>query len=128
MSLPALSEHQEQVLLIQWAKLHAKKYPELELLFAIPNGGDRNARVGKKMKDEGARAGVPDLFLPAARNGRHGLFIELKTPARKPKRAGKGGVSADQEWWIDRLNNQNYAAVVCYGWKEAAAILEGYLI
>lgn len=33
------SEASEQILLMQWCNLQKFKYPELELIFHIPNGG-----------------------------------------------------------------------------------------
>ena len=64
-----MSEHQEQKALIQWARLNQQRFPELDLLFAIPNGGLRNIRVARKLKSEGVKPGVSDLFLPVARKG-----------------------------------------------------------
>jgi hypothetical protein len=49
----------------------------LKLLYAVPNGGDRNLRVPRKLKAEGVMAGVADLCLPAARRGYHGLYLEI---------------------------------------------------
>ncbi len=48
-------EHLEQVALMQWASLPTslKRYPELELLHAVPNGGHRFISVAKAMKAEG---------------------------------------------------------------------------
>ena len=70
-------EHAEQVLLMQWWALSHKLFgvPE-QLLFAIPNGGERNIIVAARMKKEGVRAGVPDLFLAAPKGGFHGLLTE----------------------------------------------------
>lgn len=47
-------EHLEQVALMQWASLPTslKRYPELELLHAVPNGGHRFIGVAKAMKAE----------------------------------------------------------------------------
>jgi hypothetical protein len=129
MSLPIPTEHQEQVALMQWAKLQHKAMPALELMFAVPNGGARNVVVAKKLKGEGVKAGVPDLFLPVARKPYHGLFIEMKRTDKRPTRDGvKGGVSDKQEWWISKLKEQGYKVEVCYGWKEAAEIIEDYLL
>ena len=72
------TEHQEQVALIHWAKMRSATLPELGLLFAIPNGGERHLFVAKKLKAEGVKPGTPDLCLPVARGGYHGLFIEMK--------------------------------------------------
>jgi hypothetical protein len=113
------SEHEHQVCLLTWANLQAKAMPDLALLFAIPNGGKRHIGVARKLKAEGAKAGIPDLFLPAARNGYNGLFIELKTE--------KGTVSPNQKHWIAALREQGYQVEVCYGWDAARLVLLEYM-
>lgn len=73
-----MTEHEEQKALIEWSAWMSNARPELSLMFAVPNGGDRHPAVAAKLKAEGVKAGVPDIFLPVPRNGYHGLFIELK--------------------------------------------------
>jgi hypothetical protein len=113
-------EHQEQCALIRWAKAQSAAMPELKLLFSIPNGGARHIRVATKLKAEGQRAGVPDLFLPAARGDYHGLFIEMK------KQKG-GTVSENQKQWHSDLIAQNYRVAVCHGWDMARETILEYL-
>lgn len=107
------SEHHEQIKLIAWA--NSMDLP----IFAIPNGGARHASTGAKLKREGVRPGVPDLMLPVASCGFHGLFIEMK--------AEGGRVSKKQKQWIARLNTNGYLAVVCYGFEDARKCVEDYL-
>lgn len=127
------SEHKHQVELFKWAALNANKYPQLALMHAIPNGGPRGNDVrsnmirGASLKAEGVRAGVPDIFLPVARHGCHGMYIEMKKPSAKPKRSGKGGVSDEQRGFIEALTHEGYLAVVCYGWAEAVTQIHLYL-
>lgn len=122
------TEHAHQVALCQWAALEGRHDNRLRMLFAIPNGGERNRVVAARLKAEGVRAGVPDLFLPVPnRFGYHGLFIEMKKPALRPKRGGAGGVSVLQRQWMDALENQGYACVVCYSWDEARNEIRKYL-
>lgn len=117
--MPKNAEHYEQKALFLWADLLIPKVPELALLFAIPNGGQRNIIIARKLKDEGVKAGVPDMCLPVARGNYHGLFIELKS---------KDGVtSKNQDYWLRRLSEQGYQTVVCYGWTEAKETIEKYL-
>src|SRR5699024_8688971 len=108
------SEHQIQCALIQWFDNTHRQHRGR--LFAIPNGGLRDTRVAKKMKAEGVRRGVPDLFLPVPAGDHHGLFIELKRPG--------GRLSADQKKWLDFLSGQGYRAVCCTGFDEAAAEID----
>lgn len=116
---PRELEHHEQVGLMQWADALLGKWPELRLLAAIPNGGQRHKAVAAKLKAEGVRAGFPDLILPVARGGFHGLFIEMK--------AGKNKPTAEQIGWHDALRAEGYLVVVCYSWNEAAGEIERYL-
>ena len=113
-------EHDEQVSLFQWAAHMSGKYPELRLMYAIPNGGLRNTVVARKLKAEGVKAGVPDIFLPAARGGYHGLYIEMK-------RAKGGTESAEQKDFRELMISEGYKAVVCRGWVKAKDEIESYL-
>ena len=94
-------------------------YPALAGLHAIPNGGDRDVRVGAKLKREGVKRGVPDLCLPVPRRGYHGLYIELK--------AEDGRVSPDQKAWREFLLEQGYQAVIATGKREALDVLIDYV-
>lgn len=114
------TEEQEQAYIFQWCTLMEKQYPELSRLFHIPNGGLRSLPEAVRFKRTGVKKGVPDLFLPVARGGFHGLFIELK---RK-----KGGtVSPEQKQWLADLEAEHYRAVVCHGGEEACEVLYRYL-
>lgn len=114
-------EHTEQVTLMQWWALacHGFGVPEA-CLFAIPNGGERNVIVASRLKAEGVRAGVPDLFLAVPHGNLGGLFIEMK-------KAKGGRVSEAQRAYLDMLTGLGYLAVVCNGWLEAKQIIEQYL-
>ena len=115
-------EHLEQAALMTWASLpHVlRRYPDLALLHAVPNGGHRHIAVARAMKAEGVRPGVPDLDLPVARGGFIGLRIEMKA---------KGGrLSPEQVRWIDALAAAGHRCHVCYGWEEARERVEGYLL
>lgn len=60
------------------------QYPEYTLLlFAVPNGGKRNAKEAARLKAEGVRPGVTDLILLVPRGGFPALCIELKTKRGK---------------------------------------------
>ena len=108
-----------QEALFSWASYNYTRYPELELLYHIPNGGKRDARTAANLKRQGVKAGVPDLHLPVARGDYNGLYIELKVGSNKPTKL--------QNEWLCNLNKQDYLAIVCYGWQEAAEMLLAYL-
>lgn len=112
-------ESEEQEALFQWAEAMSGKYPCLRLMYHVPNGGHRSAAVAGKLKAEGVKAGVPDICLPSARGGYHGLYIELK--------AGKNKATKEQEEWLSALNAEGYKAVVCRGWVRASEEIKNYL-
>lgn len=114
-----ISEHAEQAALFRWARLAEGKYPKLRLLHAIPNGGARHIVTAVRLKTEGVKRGVPDIFLPVARAHYHGIYIELKSSMGRP--------SKEQLAWIVALKAEAYCAEICYGWDEARKILEEYL-
>lgn len=108
------SEDDEQAVVVAWLQ---KKYI---LHFAVPNGGSRNRLEAFKLKRTGTVAGVPDLVIPLARKGYHGLFLELKRQ--------RGGVLTDaQKYWLEQLNREGYLAKVAKGAKEAIKIIESYM-
>ena len=115
-----MKEAEEQALLFQWAAAMRRRMPEMELLFHIPNGGSRNMIEARHLKAQGVKPGVPDLFLPVARHGMNGLFIEMK-------RADGGRLSDEQKTWIQRLRQELYEVKVCHGFDEARKALEEYL-
>lgn len=114
------TEGEEQARLFSWCKMYEREWPELALLFHIPNGGSRNKAEAGRFKAEGVKAGVPDLMLPVARGDKHGLFIEMK-------RLDGGRVRPEQKAWMEKLQAQGYEAVVCRGWEGASEALVRYL-
>ena len=87
------SGHQEAI--IEWCAWNMQQYPELELLYHVPNGGKRDKATAAVLKRQGVKAGVPDLVLPVARCGYHGLYIELKAPGQDA--AAGAGKEAGQD-------------------------------
>ena len=113
------SEFQIQASLFEWVAWNKGKYPELELLHAIPNGEYRHPATAAKLKKQGVRAGVSDIFLPVARRGYHGVYIEIKAP--------NGRLSSAQKEWIEMVQREGFYAAVCYGTDAAVQLLEWYL-
>jgi hypothetical protein len=114
------SEHAQQTALFAWAALPEirAKYPGIDLMFAVPNGGERNLKVASNLKAEGVKAGVPDVLLPVPLNGQHGLFIEMKWGTNKP--------SAEQSVWLSRLAGHNYRVAVCWSFDAARQTIIAY--
>lgn len=123
------NEDSHQIALGAWRAKMLPIYPELELLHHIPNGGSRNKIEAGKLKAMMAKAGVSDLFLPVARRGYHGLYIELKHDATGLNEHVKARMVADnQKEWLDKVSAQGYAAGVCYGYDEAVRAISWYLM
>lgn len=112
-------EAAEQEALFSWALYAAGAMPELGLMFHVPNGGSRNKLEAARLKRQGVKAGVPDICLPVARGGFHGLFIELKY--------GKNKATDRQAEWLDALRRQGYLAVQCVGWDIAREVITKYI-
>jgi len=120
-----MTEHDIQKAFFTLLSMHTTQYPELALFHAIPNGGARNPIVGKKLKAEGVRPGVCDTFLPVARGGYHGLYIEFKTPCHRNRK--NGGLSDKQADFIAAVREQAYYADTFYTAEEAIEITLRYL-
>lgn len=114
------TEADEQKALFELCEFHRHRYPQLDLMFHIPNGGKRDAREAAHFKAQGVKAGVSDIFLPVPSSGYHGLFIEMK-------RRDGGKLSEYQKQWIDALKKQGYQAIVCFGAEAAMEVILNYL-
>lgn len=117
---PTPTEAQEQKALFEWAEWAKRRYPELALMYHIPNEARRSYALGKEMKAQGLRSGVPDICLPVPRGDYGALYIEMKR--RKDSR-----LSDNQRGWINGLNRAGNRAVVCKGWEAARDEIENYL-
>lgn len=108
---PAI-EHTQQRAFFDLLAVCELACPELELTFAVPNGGLRHKPVGAKLKAEGVKPGVPDVLVPLSAGSRSGLFIEMKSDT--------GTVSAVQRSRHVRLAAVGATVVVCRSWAQAA--------
>ena len=113
-----MNEHQMQCALIQWCSIANTAYPHIDKIFAIPNGGQRHVATAVKLKKEGVKKGIPDLFLPVPRHGYHGLFVELKYGGNRP--------SPPQREFIEFAKNQHYATAVIYSVDQGIKTIQKY--
>ena len=112
-----LSESQIQHDCVQWFRL---QYPSLAfMLFAVPNGGKRDAKTGARMKYEGAISGVSDLILLIPKKGYASLCIEMKKP--------KGTQSENQKKWQREAEKYRNKYVVCHSLQEFMNEVNAYL-
>lgn len=125
------TEAAHQMALFCWAALNLERYPELKFMHHIPNGGSRGdtersrAIEGGKLKAQGVKPGVPDVFLPVGRHGCKGLYIEMKKPAQQSSK--NGGLSDAQIEFGIFARAQGYGWMPAYSWQEAAQAIEKYL-
>lgn len=112
-------EEVEQISLFRWAVFAENRYPELKLMYHIPNEGKRSRITGARLKQAGLKPGVPDIHLPIARGGYIGLYIELKF--------GKNKTTDNQKDWLRDLRQAGHFTAVCYGWEQAKDLIEEYL-
>ena len=114
------TEAEEQTALFAWAEWNKTQYPELTLMYHVPNGGSRNTAEARRLKAQGVKPGVPDICLPVPRGKYHGLYIELKR-----QRGGK--ISSLQKIWLTALAGQGYKCLVCFGAEDAEWEIVKYL-
>lgn len=112
------SESQIQHACLEWFRM---QYPGLALLmFAVPNGGKRDARTGAQMRYEGCVRGVADLILLVPKKGYASLCIEMKTP--------KGVQSEHQRTWQRAAEQYRNRYVVCRSLEEFMNEVNSYLL
>ena len=116
--VPSDEEHRLQEACVRWFNL---QYPQLEgRLFAVPNGGRRDAVTGARLKAEGVVAGVADLILLKSNRHYGALLIEMKTPTGKQRKK--------QKWWQSVICKQNeYKYVVCRSLDDFIREVRDYL-
>ena len=118
--MPVPMESAETSMVVRWALYHEPIWPELAMLYHIPNEGKRSVRTGAQMKREGMKSGVPDLHLAWPMGKFHGLYIEMK------RRAGETPTQ-NQADWLENLHNAGYCVCWCRGADEAVQALVNYL-
>jgi len=117
-------EGREQTYIIEWACTAYFKFDDellcvFDYLLHIPNGGKRNISEAVKLKKQGVKAGVHDLFLPVPNHGFHGKWVELKVDDNK--------ATKKQIEWGDKMQKMGYAVSYCWGWKAAVEAITAYL-
>ena len=112
-----VNESQLQIACVNWFRM---QFPQFRsLLFAIPNGGQRNVVTAARMKKEGVLAGVPDLFLSVPRGEWHGFYIEMKW--------GKNTASEAQEKFMLYAQKYGYKCQVVNSFDQFVREVEFYL-
>ena len=121
-----MSEHEEQVAVIDWKNAHIYQRPCLEWLHSSLNGiplagsAKTRGRIINYMKAEGMTPGVPDLFLPFPAKGYHGLYIEMK-------KDDKGKPSEGQVDFLEYAEGVGYLCHLAGGAAHAVEAIKDYL-
>jgi hypothetical protein len=90
-----------------------------DVSFHVGNERRVSPQAGAIFKRKGIKPGVSDYFIMKARNGFHGLIIELKV---------KGGkVSPAQKEFLEVMNREGYLALVAWSAEEAISVINDYL-
>lgn len=119
-----MSEHDEQVAVVNWFEI---QYPSIKhLILAYPSGaifgGKNKWGMINKLKKEGWKKGIPDLFIPIANRGYFGLWIEMKDEGKK-----HSSLSEYQIFYLDELDKKGYKAIWCSGSQEAISAIKEYM-
>lgn len=116
---PQDEEHRIQASCVRWFRM---KHPKMtHNLFAVPNGGRRDARTGARLKAEGVLPGVADLILLKSNRYYGALLIEMKTPEKG------SGQSVSQHWWQGEITKDGYKYVVCRSLDDFIREVDTYL-
>lgn len=121
-------QHNESKLQQSCVKWFDYSYPALKMnLFAIPNEGSRSPANGARMKAQGRRAGVADMFLAVSNHYYpiikdtlcNGLFIEFKY--------GKGKQNDNQMAFQKAVVRENYRYEVVTDFDSFVNLINEYL-
>jgi hypothetical protein len=107
-------EHKLQVAICNYLYLCGYEF------FAIPNGGLRNIKVAAKLKQEGVKAGVADLFVALSNGKYHGLFIEVKV--------GKNKQQPNQKIFEQKVLENGYQYKLVRSIDDMIAVIREYRI
>lgn len=109
------AESRLQQACVRWVRY---QYPDV-VVYAIPNGGKRNAVTGAILKAEGVLAGVADLFVARACGAWHGLYIEMKTE--------RGRQSESQKAFERAVVGEGYQYSLCRSFDDFREVIKTYL-
>jgi hypothetical protein len=110
-----------QATFFSWRDMFKRNYPQLNAIFAVPNGIWTFKAVAKSMVRQGMTAGIPDVICAhPSRDGKfHGLFIEFKSET--------GETSEQQEFFLKYFSDLGYRTAICRNWWTAANLVNEHL-
>ena len=110
-----MSEERLQSEVIKYIQL---QYPKARYCASLGGQYQPFQSQRNRARRTGYSKGFPDLFIYEARNGYHGLALEIKTI--------KGRATKEQKEWIKNLNDRGYFAAVCTGFDEFEKVFNQY--
>lgn len=113
------TEEEEQKAVISWCRVNEARWPELGLIYHVPNEGKRSKATAAAEKAMGMRAGVSDLCLPVRTVWYPGLYLEMK--------ALDGKLTKEQREFLTAVGKQGYCCCACWGADAAMGLIERYL-
>lgn len=123
-----MSEHHHQCAVVKWFKY---TYPEYaDCIIAIPNAltisyaKNKKAMfaIYKRKLKEGFKPGTSDLFIAVPRNGKCGLWVEMKDMGKTQK-----DVSKEQQDHLDKMGEVGYEGIWSSGSEMAIAAIKVYM-
>jgi hypothetical protein len=112
-------ELEQQIELFDFLDEQVKRYPNLFWVHCSLNGVALTPGTMRKATRQGMRSGIWDICIPAARQGFHGCYIEMKW--------GRNKLTENQEKYKVYLDSENYKTAVAYNWVDAAWLICDYL-
>lgn len=114
------SESDEQCDVFAVLAANERRYPFLKWIHASQNGASASSPAAAALrKRQGQKKGIPDIFVPIAVNGCHGLFIEMKVNSNK--------LTPEQNEFFNFVFSNGYIVGLAYSANQALAYIEQYL-
>lgn len=110
-----MAERDEQIALFNALAYH----PELKWAHSVPNGFYSTPAQKRKMKEEGLKSGVWDIFVPVPRGEYHGMYLEMKFAKNK--------LTKEQKDFGQAMQDQGFHCRVAYGWEQAYDFICQYM-
>ena len=117
-----LSEYEEQIKLAEYLDMNGFCWNH------VPNGGNRDARTGAKMKRQGTKKGFPDVQIfdvPEEMEEVPGYMLSGIVIELKRRNGNPSDVRKEQQEWLRKLGARNWITKVAFGADDAINWLEG---
>ena len=111
-----MSEERLQSEVVKYIQL---QYPKARYCASLGGQYQPFQAQRNRAKRTGYSKGFPDLFIYEARNGYHGLALEIKTI--------KGRATKEQKEWIEALNDRGYKPEVVKGLPAILNLIDSYM-